>query len=79
VERIRALVEESASQALITVSVGVAAHPGGTATAEELLALADRPAYRAKFSGRNAVAVPAAGDPVSEAECVLLDTLDGAA
>jgi diguanylate cyclase (GGDEF)-like protein len=78
-ERIRVLVEESASQPSITVSVGVAAHPGGTATAEDLLALADRAAYRAKFSGRNAVAVPPAGDPVSEAERVLLDTLDGAA
>jgi hypothetical protein len=44
-----------------------------------LAPIRDRAAYRAKFSGRNAVAVPPAGDPVSEAERVLLDTLDGAA
>jgi diguanylate cyclase (GGDEF)-like protein len=78
-ERIRSLVEETSAEPAVTVSVGVAAHRGGRATAEELLALADRAAYRAKFSGRNAVAVPPAGDPVHEAERVLLDALgDGA-
>jgi diguanylate cyclase (GGDEF)-like protein len=78
-ERIRSLVEESKVAPRVTVSVGVAAHRGGTATPEELLALADRAAYRAKFSGRNTVAVPPSGDPVHEAERVLLDALgDGA-
>jgi diguanylate cyclase (GGDEF)-like protein len=78
-ERIRSMVEESKVAPRVTVSVGVAAHRGGTATPEELLALADRAAYRAKFSGRNTVAVPPSGDPVHEAERVLLDALgDGA-
>jgi len=35
--------------------------------------LADRAAYRAKFSGRNSVAVPPEGNPVDEAERVLYD------
>jgi diguanylate cyclase (GGDEF)-like protein len=74
-ERIRSLVEESKVAPRVTVSVGVAAHRGDTATPEELLALADRAAYRAKFSGRNTVAVPPDGDPVHEAERVLLDAL----
>jgi diguanylate cyclase (GGDEF)-like protein len=74
-ERIRSLVERSAAQPPITVSVGVAAHRGGLLTPDELVALADRAAYRAKFSGRNAVAVPPSGDPVHEAERVLLDAL----
>jgi diguanylate cyclase len=78
-ERIRALVQRSAEQPAITVSVGVAARNGDEITPDELLALADRAVYRAKFSGRNAVAVPPEGDPVTEAERVLLDTLDGAA
>jgi diguanylate cyclase (GGDEF)-like protein len=78
-ERIRSFVEESTVEPRITVSVGVAAHRGGEATPEELIALADRAAYRAKFSGRNVVAVPPTGDPVHEAERVLLDALgDGA-
>jgi hypothetical protein len=42
-------------------------------TTEALVALADRAAYRAKFSGRNFVAVPPEGDPVDEAERVLYD------
>jgi hypothetical protein len=46
------------------------------APADELLTLADRAAYRAKFSGPNRVAVPPEGDPVHEAERVLLDALD---
>ena len=37
------------------------------------MAVADRAAYRAKFSGRNSVAVPPEGDPVDEAERVLFD------
>jgi diguanylate cyclase (GGDEF)-like protein len=74
-ERIRALVEQEGAQPAITVSVGVAALRGGDITPDDLLALADRAAYRAKFSGRNTVAVPPEGDPVSEAERVLLDTL----
>jgi diguanylate cyclase (GGDEF)-like protein len=76
-ERIRSCVECSATDPTVTVSVGVAAHRGkGTTSPEALVALADRAAYRAKFSGRNAVAVPPEGDPVDEAERVLLDALD---
>jgi diguanylate cyclase (GGDEF)-like protein len=74
-DRIRALVEQDRTEPRITVSVGVAAHRGGGITPDELLALADRAAYRAKFSGRNTVAVPPSGDPVHEAERVLLDAL----
>jgi diguanylate cyclase (GGDEF)-like protein len=76
-ERIRSLVEKLSSEPRITVSIGVATQLGGEATPDELVALADRAAYRAKFSGRNSVAVPPAGDPVHEAERVLLDALDG--
>jgi PleD family two-component response regulator len=60
----------------LTVSVGVAVHRGGGTTPEGLLALADRAAYRAKFSGRNAVAVAPEGDPVGEAERVLHEALE---
>jgi diguanylate cyclase (GGDEF)-like protein len=74
-ERVRSLVEESEVAPRVTVSVGVATHRGGETTPDELLALADRAAYRAKFSGRNSVAVPPVGDPVHEAERVLLDAL----
>ncbi|HEY7561069.1 MAG TPA: GGDEF domain-containing protein [Gaiellaceae bacterium] len=72
-ERVRALVEESrrGSDAPVTVSVGVVAHEGTGTTPDELIALADRAAYRAKWSGRNAVAVPPEGDPVGEAERLL--------
>jgi diguanylate cyclase (GGDEF)-like protein len=72
-ERIRTFVERSSTDPKVTVSVGVAAHSGGEATPEALVALADRAAYRAKFSGRNSVAVPPEGDPVDEAERVLFD------
>jgi diguanylate cyclase (GGDEF)-like protein len=68
--RIRTFVER-AEEPRMTVSVGVAAQKGGAATADELIALADRAAYRAKFSGRNSVATPPEGDPVDEAEQVL--------
>jgi hypothetical protein len=37
------------------------------------VALADRAAHRATFSGRNSVAVLPEGDPVEEAERVLFD------
>jgi PleD family two-component response regulator len=55
------------------VSVGVASVAGlGTEpTASDLLSLADRAAYRAKFSGRNSVATAPVGDPVVEAERLL--------
>jgi diguanylate cyclase (GGDEF)-like protein len=78
-ERIREQVEQStrASEVPVTISIGTAAHRGRGATPDELIALADRGAYRAKFSGRNAVAVAPAGDPVDEAERVLLDALRG--
>ena len=75
-ERIRSSVERSSIDPKVTVSVGVAAHRGGGTTPEALVALADRAACRAKFSGRNSVAVPPEGDPVDEAERVLLDALD---
>ena len=72
-ERIRSFVEHSSSDPSVTVSVGVATNRGGGATAEALVALADRAAYRAKFSGRNSIAVPPEGDPVDEAERLLYD------
>jgi diguanylate cyclase (GGDEF)-like protein len=72
-ERIRNQVERAATDPKVTVSVGVATHRGGGTTPEALIALADRAAYRAKFSGRNSVAMPPDGDPVDEAERVLLD------
>jgi diguanylate cyclase (GGDEF)-like protein len=70
-ERIRAAVERGPER--ITVSVGVAPHSGTEATSELLLALADRAAYRAKFSGRNTVALPPPSDAVGAAERVLLE------
>jgi Diguanylate cyclase, GGDEF domain len=73
---IRAFVEMAADPR-ITVSVGVAAQQGVEQTPEDLIGLADRAAYRAKFSGRNSVAVPLEGDAVQEAERVLLDALGG--
>jgi diguanylate cyclase (GGDEF)-like protein len=72
-ERIRNSVEQSSSDPHVTVSVGVVAHRGAGITPDALVALADRAAYRAKFSGRNSVAVPPEGDPVDEAERVLHD------
>ena len=76
-DRIRTYVEQDRTGPRITVSIGVASHRGIGITPDELIALADRAAYRAKFSGRNTVAVPPSGDPVHEAERVLLDALDG--
>jgi diguanylate cyclase (GGDEF)-like protein len=79
-ERVRATVERmGAEQKMqLTVSVGVASVAGlGTEpNAADLLALADRAAYRAKFSGRNAVATAPVGDPVVEAERLLADSAD---
>jgi diguanylate cyclase (GGDEF)-like protein len=75
-ERIPSRVERDSTDPPITVSVGVATDLGGGTTPEALVALADRAAYRAKFSGRNSVAVPPDADPVDEAERVLLDALD---
>ncbi|HZG77295.1 MAG TPA: GGDEF domain-containing protein [Paenibacillus sp.] len=37
----------------ITVSIGIAAHPGAGATAEALFEAADEAMYRAKQEGRN--------------------------
>ncbi|MGH2994898.1 MAG: GGDEF domain-containing protein [Gaiellaceae bacterium] len=76
-ERVRALVEleTRAADVPVTVSLGTAAHRGRGTTPDELIALADRAAYRAKFSGRNAVAVPPEGDAVGEAERALLEAL----
>jgi diguanylate cyclase len=73
-DRIRAFVEMS-SDPRVTVSVGVAAQFGGEQTPEDLIGLADRAAYRAKFSGQNSVSLPLEGDAVQEAERVLLDAL----
>ena len=77
-ERMRAFVEEACASDLgVTISVGAVVHRGGGMTPDELIALADRAAYRAKLSGRNAVEVPPPADPVGEAERLLLDALDG--
>jgi diguanylate cyclase (GGDEF)-like protein len=74
-ERVRALVEEAtrATSVPVTVSVGVVAHRGGGTTPDGLIALADEAAYRAKWSGRNAVAVQPAPGPVDEAERILAE------
>jgi diguanylate cyclase (GGDEF)-like protein len=74
-DRIREDVERSGNGAglQLTVSIGVASAQKG-ATAEELIALADRAAYRAKSSGRNAVAMPPDG-PVEAAERALAEAL----
>jgi diguanylate cyclase (GGDEF)-like protein len=74
-ERVRAGVERAAAGLgfLLTVSIGVSTAIGPEATAEELVGLADRAAYRAKFSGRNAVALAPDGDPVREAEQLLAE------
>ena len=74
-ERVRSTVERMGAEnkMQLTVSVGVASVAGlGTEpTASDLLSLADRAAYRAKFSGRNSVATAPVGDPVVEAERLL--------
>ena len=76
-DRIRMFAEQ-AEEPRMTVSVGVAVEQGGDVTAADLIALADRAAYRAKFSGRNSVALPPDGDPVHEAERVLDAVRDSA-
>jgi diguanylate cyclase (GGDEF)-like protein len=76
-ERVRALVEESShGDVPVTVSIGAVAHRGGGVSAEELLAAADRAAYQAKASGRNAIAAGPARGPVEEAERLLADAAD---
>jgi diguanylate cyclase (GGDEF)-like protein len=74
-ERIRAGVESSAAELgfPLTISIGATEHAGDGGAAETLVARADRAAYRAKASGRNAVAAAADGDPVREAEALLRD------
>ena len=74
-ERIRSGVERAgtANGLKLTVSVGVGVQAGPGMHPDELLAQADRAAYRAKFSGRNAVAYAPVGDPVGEAERVLAE------
>ena len=74
-DRIREDVERSGNGAglQLTVSIGVASAQKG-ATAEDLIALADRAAYRAKSSGRNAVAMPPDG-PVEAAERALAEAV----
>jgi PleD family two-component response regulator len=57
----------------VTVSIGAVAHRGGGVSAEELLAAADRAAYQAKASGRNAIAAAPPIDPVAQAERILAD------
>jgi diguanylate cyclase (GGDEF)-like protein len=78
-ERIRAIVEESTQggEATVTVSIGVVAHRGGGAGAEQLLAVADRAAYQAKSSGRNAIAAAPILGPVRDAGRLLADAADG--
>ncbi len=52
-ERIRADVEDAFARASITVSAGVASVPMHAATAEKLVASADKALYAAKGGGRN--------------------------
>ncbi len=77
-ERVRALVEESTQgeSVAVTVSIGAVSHRGVGVTAEELLSVADRAAYQAKASGRNAIASAPALGPVEEAERLLADAAD---
>ena len=77
-ERMRALVEESSrgGDVPVTVSIGVVAHRGPGLEAEELIAVADRAAYEAKASGRNAIAAAPPIDPVEQAERLLADAAE---
>ena len=77
-ERVRALVEESTQGAgvAVTVSIGAVSHRGVGVTAEQLLSVADRAAYEAKASGRNAIASAPALGPVEEAERLLADAAE---
>ena len=70
-ERIRTDVEKKGAEWGATVSIGAVTVVNAGVTSDELITLADRAAYRAKFSGRNAVATAPGGDPVVEAERVL--------
>ncbi|MGH3042386.1 MAG: diguanylate cyclase [Gaiellaceae bacterium] len=76
-ERMRALVEETTREAEVhvTVSIGAVAHRGAGVSAEDLIAVADRAAYQAKASGRNAIAAAPPIDPVEQAERILRDSL----
>jgi diguanylate cyclase (GGDEF)-like protein len=76
-ERMRALVEETTRDAdvRVTVSIGAVAHRGSGVTAETLIAVADRAAYQAKASGRNAIAAAPPISPVQQAEQILRDSL----
>ena len=77
-ERVRAVVEESTlgGDVPVTVSIGAVSHHGAGISAEQLLAVADRAAYQAKASGRNAIAAVPAFGPVEEAERLLADAAD---
>jgi diguanylate cyclase (GGDEF)-like protein len=77
-ERIRALVEESTQgeDMPVTVSIGAVSHRGASPGAEQLLAIADRAAYEAKASGRNAIAAAPPLGPVEEAERLLADAAE---
>ena len=74
-ERMRALVEESTarSDAPVTISIGAVSYRGPGATPDELLGRADRAAYYAKASGRNAVAAAPVLSPAEEADRILRD------
>jgi diguanylate cyclase (GGDEF)-like protein len=78
-ERMRALVEETTREAdvPVTVSIGAVSHRGAGVSVEELIAVADRAAYQAKASGRNAIAAAPPIDPVEQAEQILADSMRG--
>ncbi len=77
-ERMRSFVEEATREAHVpvTVSIGAVAHRGPGVNAEELIAVADRAAYQAKASGRNAIAAAPPIGPVEQAERLLADAAD---
>ena len=60
----------------VTVSIGTVSHRGAGVTRRAAMAVADRAAYQAKASGRNAIASAPPIGPVQEAERLLADAAD---